>query len=388
MSVTTETLVTAPRDDKTTANQDTTTDRRADIDVKQAQVAALLHEVGCEGLLALDPDHFAWLTSGGTLRGILDPREQPAVFLNTEQRWALCSNVDTQRLFDEELDGLGFLLKEWPWHWGRDQLIIDLCQGRKVACDRVVAGTVLVADKLRKLRRKLTPYDQACYRALGQIISHALEATCRTMSPNETEREIAGQLSHRLMHRGVHPTLIAVAADGRSRLYRQHGFTSTPIAKYAVLTVVGRKYGLYASASRAVSFGPPEEMFRREHDAACKVSSTYIASTWPDAVPRQILAAGRRIYQLTGFEHEWLLAPQGHVTGRVPVEQSVTPQTAELFQAAWAVTWHASVGAALSCDTFLITEQGPELLTTPESWPLKRIRVQGADFMRPDVLVK
>ena len=36
----------------------------------------------------------------------------------------------------------------------------------------------------------------------------------------------------------------------------------------------------------------------------CKVNATYLASTWPDAVPREILLAGRRIYLVSGYEHE------------------------------------------------------------------------------------
>ena len=92
---------------------------------------------------------------------------------------------------------------------------------------------------------------------------------------------------------------------------------------------------------------------------------------------REILGAGRRVYGLTGFEHEWRLAPQGHIIGRAPVEMDLMPATEELFQAGWAVTWSASVGAASSCDTFLITDQGPRVVTPTEIWPLKRIRIQG-----------
>ena len=364
----------------------TESDRRADIDAKQAQVAALLQEVGCEGLLVLDPDNFAWLTSGATPRGTLDPAEHPVAYLSLDQRWLIASNVDTQRLFDEELDGMGFQLKEWPWHWGRDQLLNDLCQGRRLACDLPVGDRTPVGDRLKRLRRVLASYEQACYRALGTTVSHALEATCRTMSVGDTERELAGQLSHRLMHRGVLPLHVGVAADGRSRLYRQFGFTSLPVRKYAVLTVTARKYGLTATACRAVCFGAPEPEQRNEQDAVCKIGATYLASTWPDAVPREILAAGRRVYQVSGFEHDWTLCPQGHITGRSVVELPLLPATEELFQAGWAVTWRASAGAALGCDTFLVTDKGPEVLTLPEAWPLKRIRIQGADFLRPDVL--
>jgi Xaa-Pro aminopeptidase len=361
-------------------------DRRADIDAKMGLVAALLEEVGCEGLLLLEPENVSWLTSGATARGVLDPGALPALYCNGDQRWVVAGNVESQRLFDEEVDGLGFQLKEWPWHWGRDQLLADLCQNRKVACDRDWGGLPSVADRLRPLRLRLSTYEQAGLRALGQIVSHALEATCRTLTPDQTEREAAGQVSHRLLHRGAHAAYVGVAADARARLYRSHGFTPTPIRQYAVLTATARKYGLYATASRSVCFGELPEAIRQGHNAVCRVGASYLASTWPDAVPREVLLAGRRIYLISGFEHEWLLCPQGHVTGRAPVELALTPQTGELLQPGWAVTWHASAGAACGQDTFLVTDQGPKVVTPTEVWPLKRIRIQGAEFVRPDVL--
>lgn len=363
-------------------------DRRAVLDARQAWLADLLREVGCEGLLVVEPENFAWLTSGATVRGIVDPAATPCLFFTSEQRWVLCGNVDSQRLFDEEVDGLGFLLKEWPWHWGREQLLADLCHGRKVACDRHRPGAEFVGDRLRRKRRTLDEYDRACLTALGQIVTHALEATCRTMNAGETEREIAGQLSHRLLHRGAHPLILSAAADGRSRLYRQPGFTSARVEKYCVVSMTVRKYGLCAGATRSVSFGAPDDLFRREHDAATKVSAAYIAATWPDAVPREVLITGRRIYQVCDSEHEWQLAPQGYVTGRSPVELALTPKTEDLFEPGWAVTWRAGAGAASSCDTFLVTEEGPQAITPVEFWPLRRIRIQGADFLRPDILVR
>jgi Xaa-Pro aminopeptidase len=370
----------------TEPNVDGVSDRRADIDGKMARVAQLLQEVGCDGLMLLQPENFSWLTSGATPRGILDPASLPGVYCNGESRWVLASNADSQRLFDEELDGLGFQLKEWPWHWGREQLLSDLCQNRKVACDCPLPDTVLVDDALRRLRRGLTPYEQACFHALGLIVSHALEATCRSINVKDTEREVAGHLSHRLLHRGVFPIQLGVAADGRSRLYRHFGATPTVIQHYAVLTATGRKYGLFATASRTVSFGPPLDDLRQDHNAVCRVSASYLASTWPDAVPREILTAGRRIYHISNAEHEWGQCPQGHLTGRLPVEAVLTTQTEELFQPGCAVTWNASAGVALSTDTFLISNDGPRSLTPTEVWPLKRIRIQGVEIVRPDVL--
>lgn len=387
MSITQETRVSTTQS-LAEINLTTPSDRRADIEYKQALVANLLKEVGCDGLLVLEPENFSWLTGGGTARGILDTEAMPGLYMSGEGRWLICSNVDTQRIFDEEIDGLGFQLKEWPWHWGRGQFLADLCQGRNVACDQPLGSSKVVADQLHKLRRIFTEYEQACYRALGQIVSHALEATGRTVIQGETEREIAGQLSHRLMHRGAAPQVISVYADGRSRAYRQAGYTGALVKNYGVFTVVARKYGLSACASRTVVFGQVEGNLRKDHDAACKVSATYVAGSWPDSVPRQILASGQRIYQIAGVEHEWTLCPQGHLTGRSIVEMMLTPQNEELLQNHSAITWHASVGSAVSCDTFLISEEGPRSITAAENWPLKRIRIQGAEFVRPDLLIR
>jgi Xaa-Pro aminopeptidase len=386
MSGSVQTLPARPVANATPSSPDLGPDRRADVDAKQLRVAALLQDVGCEGLLVLEPENFGWLSSGGAIRGVLDPAQMPALYFGPEGRWVLSSNVDSQRLFDEELDGLGFQLKEWPWHWGREQLLADLCQGRTVACDQALGACKPVGDRLRLLRRTLTAYEQACCRTLGGIVGHALEATCRHLNQGETEREVAAQLSHRLVHRGVQPVWVGAAADGRSRRYRQYGYTAAPLRGSCVVTATGRKYGLCVTASRSVSFGAPEADFRQEHNAVCRVSATYLASTWPDAVPREILTTGRRVYLLSNAEHEWQLCPQGHVTGWAPVEMALAPKTETLFQAGWAVTWNPTVGAASSCDTFLVTEQGPAAMTPPENWPLKRIRVQGAEFFRPDIL--
>ena len=91
-------------------------------------------------------------------------------------------------------------------------------------------------------------------------------------------------------------------------------------------------------ASWSVCFDEPDALFRKEHDQACKVSATYVASTWPDSVPRQILLSGQRIYQTLGIEQEWYQSPQGHLTGRAAVELALMPHHEELLQANCAIT--------------------------------------------------
>ena len=44
--------------------------RRTDIDAKQAVLAGLLAEIGCEGAILLVPAHLAWFAGGMNVRGL------------------------------------------------------------------------------------------------------------------------------------------------------------------------------------------------------------------------------------------------------------------------------------------------------------------------------
>jgi Xaa-Pro aminopeptidase len=361
-------------------------ERRADIEAKQAQAASLLAELECDGLLLFEPENFNWLTSGATAGNVLDPLQRPGLFVSSDVRSLLASNVDSQRLFDEELEGLGFQLKEWNWHQGREVLLNYLSRSRRLASDVPRPDCKPAGDQLRELRWVISDYELAAYRQLGQILSHALEATCRSVQLKQHEQEIAGHLSHRVLRHGAELVSAEVAADDRLRLHRRPSCTPAQVTRHCVVTATAQMYGLHATASRSVCFGVPDASFRKDHDAACKIAASYISSTWPDGQPAAVLQAGQRVYKINQCEHEWRLCPAGHITGRAAVEHLLTSQSQDNFRAGWAIVWQAAVGAASSCDTFVVTPQGPVMITAPGNWPKKRIRISGANFDRPDIL--
>lgn len=361
-------------------------DRRADIDAKHERVAKFLEERGWEALLLLDPANVAWFTSGATARGLCSESELPAVFVTASQRWLLASNAESQRLFDEELDGMGFLLKEWQWDWRRDYLLRSLAQAKRLGCDRPWGELPSAADWLAERRRCLTPYEQACCRQLAEVVVHAVEAACRNFQPRETERELAGQIAHRLLRRGAWPVQISVSADGRSLQYRRHGFTAVPIERWCAVSATAKKYGLHVTASRTVSFGAAEAPLRQAHQNACKILAALTAASWPDAIVREVFQAARRIYTLVGAEHEWHAAPIGYITGREPAETAVYPDSEAVMQVGWTLVWSPGVGPALTGDTVTVTAQGPQILTRVEAWPVVLIRVSGMELQLPGIL--
>jgi Xaa-Pro aminopeptidase len=362
--------------------------RRADIDAKQERVAALLAELNCEALLLLMPAHVAWFTSGLTVRGLIADSERPGVFTNGRQRWLICSNVDTQRMFDEEIDQLGFQLKEWAWAAGRAELLFNITSGRAVAGDRPFPNVPMANDRLRPLLRPLSPYEWGRYRDIGTAVAHAVEATARGVVRHETEEEVAGQLGHRLLHHGIEPVELSVTADDRGAKFRRAGFTAAPIEYACTVQATGQREGLFATAARTVCFDPVPAEFRAAHALAVKLQAVYRSFTSPGTVVAPTADAAAAVLAGTPYEFDGRLSQPGYGAGRFAAEELRRAGVDDPLVDGQAVVWQARVGPAACVDTVLVSPDGAVSATPPTDWPFKRIIVSGVPFNVADVLVK
>jgi Xaa-Pro dipeptidase len=363
--------------------------RRAGIEAKQDVVGAVLEQLGCEAAVLLMPAHVAWFTGGANVRGLLAETERPAVFTNGRQRWLACSNVDTHRLFDEELDGLGFQLKEWQWTCGRAALLSEITAGKRVAVDRPFPGQPLLTEQLRPHLRRLSAHDRERYLALGAVLAHALEATARAVAPGEPEQEVAGHLAHRLLRHGADAVGLSVTADDRGQKFRRVGFTPATVGGVCTLQASAGRDGLYATASRTVSFGRPPDAFRRDYAAAARVAAVYQSLSVPGETVTTAADAGRRVVG-PEYEYEWRRSQPGYGAGWFPVEELRRLGADDPLAAGQPVVWQARVGAAAVVDTVMVASAGAWAVTPPDMtvWPYKRFTLNGRAFDVPDVLAR
>ena len=159
-------------------------------------------------------------------------RRSILLFINRTSRAVIADNVQSCRVFEEELAGLGFQLKERPWYDDPYQVVAELCHNKRVATD--LGGTAArrsrrEADALRALRRRLTALERQRLRELGRTLTLAVEATCRNFDRGEREADVAGHLAHRLIREGVVPVDLRVASDDRLARFRQPTFKASPI---------------------------------------------------------------------------------------------------------------------------------------------------------------
>lgn len=360
--------------------------RRTELAARQAFVAAILAETQTDQLVIFEPANISWFSGSPLARGIQDPNEQPALIVSTTQRWVVCSNVDSRRLFDTFLDDMGFQLKEWPWHVGRDQLLADLCDNKKLSCDRLIQDATSVATQLKSARLIHSPRCQDILRELGRDLAHSLEATGRAADVGIPERELAGQIEHRLAHRGIEPVIIHVAADGRDAFDFRPAFTERPCQRSCLLSVVGRRDGLHVAASRTIWFGDDDDSSIRMREYAGQIAAARQAALIPGATPETIFIAGQRVAEALEREHAWRDCPFGTWTGWLPVETTMSPTGTETLTAGHVVTLTIRIETASYLDTFLLTESGAERITCDLEGPVRRFRIAGQVMELPDVL--
>ena len=362
--------------------------RRLDVDAKQDLVAQLLHDTGCEGLLVLHPANFRWLTAGATPAGLFGRDETPALFFNPHQRWLVASATDSPRLFADELDGLGFQLKEWHWSASREQFLADMAYGRNLACDQPFRTCKPAGAFFAHTRRRLTPYEAERLAELGETVAHAVEATARHFDWGDPEEEIAGHLAHRLLRHGAEPTAIQINGDGRGRAFRRRGARSEPVQRACVLQATARKFGLHATAARTVFRSPPDESERAEFEAALRLRVTHLAVAKVGDRVYAALDAGVSLLKPSPFEHEWRLAPPVCLTGREPSEGVFLATAQDKWLPGWAAVWQERIGGAAVVDTYLVQPDGWRSITPPSLWPIRRATSRGRSFELADFLVR
>jgi Xaa-Pro aminopeptidase len=366
------------------------TRRREDVEIKHQRIREFLDASGHDAVVLGRADSVAWFTSGGDLALELGSESSAIlIFVNRTSRAVIADNVQSNRVFEEELAGLGFQLKERPWYEDSYQLIAELCHSKRVATDLGANGCSQVrreGDALKNLRRGLTSLERQRLRELGRTLSLAVEATCRNFDPGEREADVAGHLAHRLIREGVIPVDLRVASDDRLARFRQPTFKASPIHKRATIAVTGRRHGLCASLTRTVSFGPIDAEFREHHAVAALVDATFIFFSRPGERISEVFRRAKRIYEKFRHPHEWTLDYQGSLIGYSACETLLRPDSTLVLEPNTAVSWSPSVGAARIEDTIVVDSRGYEVVTGMQNWPPIEVAVKGHIIPRPGIL--
>ncbi|MFM7127870.1 MAG: hypothetical protein ACKO0V_00755, partial [bacterium] len=232
--------------------------RRLVIDSRQKKMAEILAEHQLQGIILSRPEHLSWITAGAELSPAMHLGRHPIfAYLSPTHRMMICDPTQSARLFEEELFGLGFLLKEFPLADGPHSILSSLVMGKTVAWDMRLDDRPSLRGALHTECQSLSEAERAALRRLGRALALCVETTAATFKRGETERDIAAQLVHRMLREGVQPVHVQVLAEERARHYRSAAPRNQAVRNWAVISATGRRDGLDVSMSRCVAFDMP-----------------------------------------------------------------------------------------------------------------------------------
>lgn len=361
-------------------------DRYAEVERKHKLLSEYLQLKQLDALVLERPENFAWLTSGGNSIRYGACETTATLFITRDARVILCNVVDSGQLFDREVPGLGFQVKERPWTESREVLIADLVRGRNVGSDSGVLGLPNLSHELADFRRTINTNESKQLRILGRWVAHAVEAAARNLKRGSTEAEIAGEISHRLIKHEITPVRVQVQADGQGARYRHWSYGTDQIERHCVISAIGRQAGLHAACTRTVCFGTPPADMVDTHQVASLLQATGMYFSQAGWEVSETWKRLQRIYEKFGVPDEWRLAEQAESMGYDLCGMQVTPQLTAKFSEGQAVHWHPSVRFAGTGDTILIHKDRTELITPCEVWPMIKIQIKGVTIERPAIL--
>jgi antitoxin VapB len=363
--------------------------RQAEFGIKTTRVRQLLAEKGLDALLLQRFSSIAWATCGADVHINTASSEGACALLITPDRQYLLTNtIEAARLEKEEgLGEQGWHFEVTPWYSAENRLS-ELIKGKRIGCDGLYTNGQDLSAELALLRAQLTEPEQERFRVLGKLCAESMDEAVRKVKPGMTEFQIAGLLSGAAESRGAQAVVDLIGTDERIFQYRHAIPTDKKQARYAMLVLCGRKWGLICSITRLVHFGPLPEEVELKMNAVAEVDAAMIAATRPGSALNSVFAEAQRAYAAQGYPDEWQLHHQGGLAGYEPREITATPDTRQPVFLGQAFAWNPSIKGAKSEDTILVGAQKNEIITAIEGWPMIEVKLGNAVFQRPAILVK
>lgn len=361
------------------------------------RVQRFLQEENLQGILLSQVRNVYWITAGQTNVQIVLNKDIGAaslLILKNGSKYVLANGSEIPRLMDQSLGRLGYQPVQYNWYESnpikdvRGELIRKLGNAGTIASDAPYPNTVVMADKIRRLRFQLTDPEMKRYRWLGHQVAEAVETVCRRIQPGMDEFEIEAITAEELRSRGIFPTVLLIGVDERIAKYRHALPAGARLKNYAMVNVVAEKWGMPIAVTRFVHFGAIPEDLQYKLVKTAIVNAHYEAATVPGKSAAEIFEACKQWYADVGFEGEWQKHHQGGAIGYDDREYVIYPGIRQTVLENQAFAWNPTITGAKVEDTLIAHKEGAEVITHTGNWPMITVLLQDRRYPQPAILIR
>ena len=358
-----------------------------ELETKLSRIYELLDRHHLDALYLQRISSFAWITCGAAsyINTATSTGEASALITRTA-RYLITNNIEAPHYEKEEtLKEQGWDFQISPW-FEASPAFARLTKGLRVGADMCLPGVTDLSGEVAVLRMNLLPEEQERFRQVARLSAQAMEAATRAAQPGMTEYQIAARLAQEAYDRELQPIVNLIATDERIFGFRHPLPTGKKMERYAMLVLCGRKYGLVASVTRLIHYGPLPDELKKKQAAVAEIDANVIAGTRPGATLADMFGKIQQAYAAAGYPEEWRLHHQGGPAGYEPREFIATPATTAPVAIGQAYAWNPSITGTKVEDTVLMTGDGFEVMTEMAGWPVIEVNVGGKLVRRPLIL--
>lgn len=354
--------------------------------LRRDQIVKFLADRQFDGLLLTQPTNIAWYTGGTDPPRNLFGQATAALLLTPDSANLLAGHSDAEMILnsDSSLANLQHRTCEWPE--GSSQFLKNWGEQKRLASDCPTGFGTSVPAEIASMRLPLSAYEIEVLRKLAIRVTRAIEKAAREFPRGDTEAQIAGDVTARLVRHEVVPERIQVWGDGRGQACPNWKFRRDPVEHFCTISVMARRQGLHIAVSRTVSFGTPPKELRWTHSDMLLTHATAMHAARDQAEAAAVVTQVENACEKLGFVPDWTAGEPGCVTGYDPREAPISSRSSLTLQSGMPLIWQSSLGPARAVDTLLVRKANSKWLTQTGEWPQLRMSLDDAHYFGQAVL--
>jgi len=365
--------------------------RKKEIEIKLSRVRAMLQQNDAEALaLQLHPN-FSWMTAGSKnfVANCFDAGAT-TLLITMQECFAICNVIEAPRLIQEEqFADLGFTVLSYPWQENRleEYIAKHVSSMDKVISDVAIGCARVRGDLIKPLRLQFTENEIARYVYLGDYLSKAMEEYLATVKPGITEFELAGGISEAIWPYGIEQVMHLVSFDERANLYRHALPTDKKLEHNVIVSINGRYKGLITTTSRMVYIGEPPKSLLKQYEDCAEMECLTASKAVPGTDELELYETLRQAYIDRGYPTMFDKHGQGGCQGYWPREYMIHPTSHNTVRENQAYCFNPVIDGTKTEDSFIVTQDGPMMITRPITFPKLEYEFNGVKLERPGLLV-